>query len=169
MVSRVSDWMSTGIAVLVLGASAYIAYTSKSSLELTQQTQRLILFGQFQQEYTTIATNFPSQLFDPSFRPARGSSDYKRLEDYWIFCYAQWFATNKTNPPILRDLWASYYSELVTNALRTPALRYVLTDMSQTYGAPGGTVHEFYDAMRELSRKAGIPLGAGSTNHTGTR
>jgi hypothetical protein len=91
------NWVSVGISGLALAASAWVAYTSYISLVVGREAQQIALFTQFEQEFTAVAARFPPRIYDPDFRPERGSDDYKRLEDYWIFCYAEWYATNNTN------------------------------------------------------------------------
>jgi hypothetical protein len=151
-------WISAVIAVFALGATAYSAYTSHASLELTRETQQLALFSQFQNEYAAIALHFPAQLLDRNFRPARDSDDYKRLEDYWIFCYAEWYATQRTDPLLYGRLWNEYYANLILNALEIPSLRYVLTDMMTSYGVKRSDMQRFYAELNKLAEDAGEPL-----------
>ena len=93
------------------------------------------------------------------FRPERGSDDYRKLEDYWIFCFAEWYATEKVLPQSRDLLWNRYYAELIGNALATPSLRYVFTDMRQYYGAGSSDWVEFYGAISRLAKAGGHPLG----------
>jgi hypothetical protein len=160
------NWVSVGVSALALAVSACVAYTSYNSLVLNRETQQAALFAQFQQEYTAVAARFPPQIYDPDFRPVRGSDEYKRLEDYWVFCYAEWYATNKTRSAAYHELWNSYYSDLVLNALNTPSLRYVLIDMFHNYGVKRTTLQEFYEALRNLARSEGETLDIDNTSAT---
>ena len=92
------------------------------------------------------------------FRPLPSSGDYKRLEDYWIFAYAEWFATVKNKPFLGTDLWETYYSGLVTDALEIPSLRYVAEDMMRANGDRRKDLTEFFAVLRELASRAGRPL-----------
>jgi hypothetical protein len=156
---RDPNWVSVFVSALALTATVYIAYTSSTSIALDRETQKMALFALFEQEYTGIESRFPSRIYDPDFRPARKSDDYKRLEDYWILCYAEWYATNKTGSAAYHDLWSNYYAGHVVDALDTSSLRYVLIDMFQNYGAKDKNMQQFYEALRGLARNAGVTLG----------
>lgn len=96
------------------------------------------------------------------FRLAVGSDDFRKLEDYGIFCYAEWFETNKGDPASYNDLWVAYYSGLILNAMDVPSLRYTLIIMMQDYGHQE-YMQEFYNDMRGLAAKEGKPLTADAT------
>ncbi len=73
------NWVSVGISGLALAASAWVAYTSYISLVVGREAQQIALFTQFEQEFTAVAARFPPRIYDPDFRPERGSDDYKRV------------------------------------------------------------------------------------------
>ena len=151
-------WISAGVAALALGATAYSAYTSHASLELTRKTQQIALFSQFQTQYTAIASRFPPEVLNIGFHPERNSERYKLLEDYWIFCFAEWYATNKTDPLLYGALWNNYCSVLISNALEVNSLKYVVSDMRKSYGLRRPDMLAFYAVISSLADKAGTPL-----------
>lgn len=160
----ISNAVSGVVAVTGLVATCYLAYISHSSFLLYQRTQQVSLFAQFESEYTAIPSKFPPQMFDRDFRPPRDSVAYKSLEDYWIFAYAEWFATNKFKSDSYKELWDGYYADLIQNALEVPSLRCVLIDMSHSYAAKNKNAQEFYGVLRDMARNAGEPLEAEAPN-----
>jgi hypothetical protein len=146
------------LGLFALIATVVNVLVAHSSYELNQETQQAAIFSQFQQQYNSIAARFPDHLLDPHFRPARGTDDYRRIEDYWIFCYAEWYETQKGQPDLYRELWTNYYSGLIQNALETPSLRYVLISMFENYGVKRQDMREFYSALRDLAANEGEPL-----------
>lgn len=144
--------------MLALGFTTINVYVSYLSYQLGSDIQQSAIFAQFQMQYNMIASRFPAPLLDPTFRPVHGSEDYRRLTDYWIFCYAQWFETEKSRFASHRALWTQYYSGLVLNALEIPSLRYVFLEMQKDYGVNRPEMQEFYRAIGELAAKAGQPL-----------
>src|SRR5690349_2093137 len=80
------------IALLALLASGLTAWTAHDALRFNKSAQaaaqKSLIFAQFQQQYQAVSNQFPAQLHDPAFRPARDSGDYDRLEAYWIFCFS---------------------------------------------------------------------------------
>ena len=143
---------------MALWATSYSAWTAHASLELTQQAQQTALFSDFQQDYTEISARFPERFLEQGFRPPRGSDEYKRLQDFWIFGYAEWFATNKLGPGVFKTLWDNYYAGLMTDALHIPSLRYVLLDMVEGEGSRRDDMHAFLATLTALAAKAGTPL-----------
>jgi len=153
-----SKWISILVAVMaaiITGANAYVTYLSYS---LNTENQKAALFSQFQNEYNSIASRFPDKVLNPDFKPARGSGDYKKLQDYWIFCYAEWYQTKRRGQTTFVDMWDNYYSGLISNALEIPSLRYVIQDMMKFYGLKQGNVRDFYSEMRVLAINNGTPL-----------
>jgi hypothetical protein len=138
------------------------AYSAYNSYNLNKETQgislRNALFAQFQQEYSSIRGRFPARVLDPSFRPEPGSDEYGRLESYWIFCFAEWYATKKLNAGEFGKLWDSYYSPLIENAMDTPSLRYVLINMIKTYPINRDNWREYFIVLDGLAQKSGHPL-----------
>ena len=155
---HISNWLSLVIAMMALSATCYSAWTAHASLELTQRAQQVTLFTDFQEDYTEISARFPERFLEPDFRPPRGSDDYKRLQDYWIFGYAEWFATNRLGPDTFRRLWTDYYAGLMTDALNIPSLRYVLLDMVEGQGSRRDDMRPFLSTLRALAATAGNPL-----------
>ncbi len=155
---HISNWLSLIIGLMALSATSYSAWTSHASLQLTQRAQQVALFTDFQQDYTEISARFPVRFLDYDFRPPRGSDDYKRLQDYWIFGYAEWFATNRLGPDAFKSLWTNYYAGLMTDALNIPSLRYVLLDMVEGQGSRRDDMRAFLSALTALASKAGQPL-----------
>ena len=153
------------MALLALLTTAYSAFTSHQSLLLSQQYEQVSLFNEFQNEYATISGRFPPQLLNPDFRPAPGTEEYERLQAYWIFAYAEWFATNQLGNGVNQSLWTHYYAPLVLNAMEIPSLHYVLTDMQQSYGKRRPTMQQFYRTLQELAREAGEPLQPAALVH----
>lgn len=90
--------------------------------------------------------------------PPRGSPDYKRLQDYWIFCYAEWYQTKRPGQEHFKDMWDDYYAGLIANSLEIPSLRYVIHDMMQYYGLKRDMMRAFYKEIRDLAERNGQPL-----------
>jgi hypothetical protein len=155
-----SSWISIVIAAFALIATSANVYFAHSSYVLNQGTQKAAIFSQFQQQYTAIEGRFPALMQKPDFRPAVGSDDFRKLQDYWIFCYAEWYETNIADPASYNDLWVNYYSDLILNAMDIPSLRYTLVIMMRDYGVNRKYMQEFYSAMRRLAADAGKPLSA---------
>ena len=67
------------IAIISAGFSAYSSITAHQALQSTEQisheTQRQDVFGQFQDQYRAMDERFPKRLHDPNFRPNRGSDE----------------------------------------------------------------------------------------------
>jgi hypothetical protein len=154
------SWVSRNTALLALVVTAANALVAHSSYTLNQGTQKAAIFSQFQQQYTAIEGRFPPQMQQPDFRPPVGSDDFRKLQDYWIFCYAEWYETNIGDPASYNDLWVNYYSDLILNAMDIPSLRYTLAIMMRDYGANRKYMQEFYSALRHLAANAGKPLTA---------
>ena len=155
-------WLSAAIAALALFATITNTYFSYSSFNLNRAAQRdnlkTSVFSQFQQQYSAVNSRFPSKLLDPQFRPERGSDDYYRLEAYWIFCFSEWYATQRINPVAFGDLWDSYYAPLIQNALDIPSLRYALENMITNYPLSRADWREFFLVIAKLARDGGHPL-----------
>ena len=151
------SWVSRNTALLALVVTTMNVYMAHSSYVVLQGTQKAAIFSQFQLQYSAIAARFPAEMLKPDFRPVVGSDDFRKLQDYWIFCYAQWYETNKADPGSYNDLWVNYYSGLVLNAMDIPSLRYTLIIMMQTYGHQQ-YMHEFYNALSNLAANEGKPL-----------
>ena len=96
-------------------------------------------------------------MLKPDFRPVVGSDDFRKLQDYWIFCYAEWYETNKGDPTSYNELWVNYYSGLILNAMDIPSLRYTLIIMMHDYGHQK-YMQEFYIAMHNLAASEGKSL-----------
>jgi hypothetical protein len=154
--------LSTLISLIALIATIVNAHSSYSALQFNQratmETQQAALFAQFQHEYSSVNSRFPAAYLDPKFQPVRGSDDYARLQSYWIFCYSEWYATNKFDPDSFKRLWTDYYSPLVTDGLDIPSLRYVLEDMIKTHLLERGSWDEFLIELSKLARASGKPL-----------
>jgi hypothetical protein len=153
-----TKWVSIGVAMvaaIITGANVYVTYLSYG---LNAENQKAALFSQFQNEYSSIASNFPDKLLDANFKPARGSSDYKKLQDYWIFCYAEWYQTKRTGQGPFLDMWDNYYAGLIANALEIPSLKYVIIDMMNSYGLKQQSVQSFYNEIRNIGSRTGVRL-----------
>jgi hypothetical protein len=154
--------LSLAISALALMASGLSAWTANKSLDFNRQasfdTQRAQLFWQFQNQYNQVAARFPPQLLDKSFAPADGSDDYARLEAYWLFCFAEWYATHRVNADAFGDLWQGYYVPLIADGLEIPALRYVLEDIITTNKLERGDWDNFLAEMARIARDNGMPL-----------
>lgn len=153
-----SKWVAIGVAVLaaiIAGGNSYVTYLSYN---LNSENQKAALFSQFQSEYSGIASRFPPRLLEPNFTPPRGSPEYKRLQDYWIFCYAEWYQTKRPGQKSFSDMWDSYYAGLISNSLEIPSLRYVIQDMMKYYGLKRATMRDFYGEIRALAEQNGQPI-----------
>ncbi len=163
------DWVAIFVSALALIATSINAYSAYSSFELNRETQRAQLnisreaqrtaiFAQFQQQYTFVFARFPAKFLNPNFRPKRGTDAYARLEAYWLFCFSEWYATNRLAPDAYADLWDTYYTPLIMNGVSIPSLHYVLEDMISDYPLERGDYRNFFKALANLARKAGNPL-----------
>ena len=158
---RVAD-VSLAVSVLALLASGLTAWTARDALRFNKQSQadaqKTAIFAQSQQQYLTINTQFPAQLTDANFRPPRSSGDYDRLEAYWLFCFSEWYATQRVNPELFGDLWSDYYAPLIADALDVPSLRYVLQDMIVSRPVDRGEWGPFFAEIGRIARDDGNPL-----------
>jgi hypothetical protein len=158
---RVAD-ISLIISILAFLASALSAWTAHDALRFnkTAQTaaQKSQIFAQFQQQYLAVSSQFPPQLNDPNFRPARDSGDYDRLEAYWIFCFSEWYATQRINPDVFGDLWTEYYAPLIADGIDIPSLHYVLEDTVATHSLNHGEWGPFLQEIARIARDDGHPL-----------
>ncbi|HWJ59391.1 MAG TPA: hypothetical protein VNR68_07150 [Sphingomicrobium sp.] len=163
--ARRADWLSLlslSISALALMASGLSAWTATKALDFNRRassdTQRSTLFWQFQNQYSAVASRFPPQMLDPAFRPADGSDEYARLEAYWFFCFAQWYATHRVNPENFGELWDGYYVPLIADGLETPSLRYVMESMIMSNKMAKGDFNNFLVEMGRIARESGQPL-----------
>jgi hypothetical protein len=150
------------IALLALLASGLTAWTAHDALRFNKSAQaaaqKSLIFAQFQQQYQAVSNQFPAQLHDPAFRPARDSGDYDRLEAYWIFCFSEWYATQRVNPEVFGDLWPEYYAPLIADGLEIPSLHYVLEDTVATHSLDHGEWGPFLQEIARIAREDGHPL-----------
>lgn len=158
------DWVAIGVSALAMLATSINAYWAYNSFKLNSETQhsqltiaaeaqKTAMFAQFQQQYTFVVSRFPSRFLDPTFQPKQGSDDYARLEAYWLFCYSEWYATNRLAPDAYRDLWKTYYTPHIMNALSIHSLRYVLEDMIMRYSLKRGDYRAFFDSLADIARQ----------------
>jgi hypothetical protein len=148
------------ISGLALAATVVNALSSYRTLSISRQSEEAQIFLQFQEDYNAVAARFPTRLADPDFRPAPGSGEFRQLQEYWIFCFAEFYATHDLNRGAYTELWTRYYATLAENALDIPSLRYVLVDMMHGGEARRGAWPAFYDALSNLALGAGKPLPA---------
>ena len=143
--------------------SAFVAADSfnvnKEAYQLNQDNLKTTVFLQLQQHYNAVAASLPEQMFEPDFRPEPGSADYKKILNYLLVCYAEWYETNKMSNGAFVGLWSDYYSDLIQNALvQFPSVRHVLEDMMLSYGTNDPNIQEFYLTMRMLAEQGRQPL-----------
>lgn len=154
--------LSILIAALALLASGFSAWTARSTLifahKANVETQRMNLFIQFQSHFYDVAEHFPKDLLEPGFRPAPGSSQYARLEAFWLFLYSEWYATHRVDPYAFRDLWSSYYAPQIGDALAVPSLRYVFENMTASRKLSGAEWTQFVQEVDAIAQKSGDPL-----------
>lgn len=167
--SRQADSLSKfsiALSALALLASTASAWTANRSLAFAQkaneQTQRTNLFLQFQSQYYTVTDQFPPRLLEPSFRPVAGSSEYARLEAFWLFSYSVWFASHKVDSQVFEDMWYGYYVPLVGDGLAIPSLHYVLENSLKTGKQSRGSWNEFLKEVARVGRETGHPLSPAS-------
>ena len=129
-----------------------------SNFGVNSDTQKAALFSQFQQQYSAVRLAFPADPNNPMFKPAPETDDYDRLEAYWLFCFAEWYATNRLSPAAYSTLWKEYYSPLIMNALDTPSLRYALETMLVRFPHNRGDYRAFFMEIADLARTSGNPL-----------
>ena len=154
--------LSLAVSVFAFLASGLSAWTAQEALRFNKQAQaaaqRSAIFTQFQQQYLAISSNFPPQLTQRDFRPPRDSGDYDRLEAYWLFCFSEWYATQRVNHGVFGELWSDYYRPLIADGLDIPSLRYVLEDMLNTRPLNRGQWGVFFAEIARLAREYGRPL-----------
>ena len=146
------------ISTVALAATVTSAWSSYNALSVSRRAQNANIFLQFQQDYVLVASRFPDRMRDPTFRPPRASDDYRRLEEYWIFCFAEWYATHDLGNGAYDDLWLGYYAALAQGALDIPSLRYVLNDMRSRQVDYSGAFPEFFRELVRLSKGTKNPL-----------
>ncbi len=147
------------IAAIVSAAGAFISFQAmKSSERISMQAQRASVFAQFQEHYNAVSSRFPPRFLDPAFKPKAGTDEYARLEAYWFFCFSEWYATHKTNPEAIGDLWEGYYTPLIADALEIASLRYVLEHRIKTRGRGQNLWTEYLRALGKIARDSGRPL-----------
>ena len=146
------------ISAIALAATVTSAWSSYNALAVSRREQTANIFLQFQQDYNVVASRFPGRLRDPAFRPERASDDYRRLEEYWIFCFAEWYATHDLGSGAYGNLWFGYYAALAQGALDIPSLRYVLNDMRLRHNDYRGAFPEFFRELVRLAKETGRPL-----------
>ena len=76
------SWVSRNTALLALIVTTMNVYMAHSSYKVLQGTQKAAIFSQFQLQYNAIAARFPAEMLKPDFRPAPGSDDFRKLQDY---------------------------------------------------------------------------------------
>jgi hypothetical protein len=166
---EVKDRAALIVAILAFVATSINAGVAYKSFKLNNETQhaalhaslanqRAVLFSNFQQQYSTIAAGFPPGVYDPTFRPKPRSEEYAKLWRYWLFCFSEWYVTNRLDREAYKSLWDSYYSPLVTSALRIPSLRYVLESMILSQDLHRGEYRGFFQTLSKLARESDQPL-----------
>jgi type II secretory pathway pseudopilin PulG len=154
--------LSLAISIFAFLASGATAWTAQESLRFNKQTQadaqKATIFAQFQQQYLSINSQFPPQLTQADYRPPRDSGEYDRLEAYWLFCFSEWYATQRVNHDLFGDLWSDYYAPLIADGLDIPSLRYVLEDMLNTRPLDRGEWGAFFAEIARIAREDGKPL-----------
>jgi len=147
------------IATAALAVSIISAYLSLSALQVNKKAARAQLFSNFQQQYGVIASQFPANIFDPSWHPPVGSEDWWKLKRYWDLCYVEWYATQKLHPELYGSLWKTFYAEVIGDALDYPSLRGVLIELMQRQQrdkAPHKNL--FYEELRARANEKGLSL-----------
>ncbi len=155
-----AEFLAAVISAIALAATVTSAWSSYNALNVSRRAQMSEIFLQFQADYNAVASRFPDRMRDPSFRPARASDEYRRLEEYWIFCFAEWYATHDLGSGAYGNLWLGYYAALAQGALAIPSLRYVLNDMRTRTNDYRGAFPEFFRELARLAQEAGNPLPA---------
>lgn len=154
--------LSLIVSILAFCASGLTAWTAQEALHFNKRTQadaqKSAIFAQFQQQYLVINSNFPPQLTQADFRPPRDSGEYDRLEAYWLFCFSEWYATQRVNRELFGDLWEDYYAPLIADGLDIPSLRYALEDMVSTHPLNRGEWGPFFAEIARIARNDGQPL-----------
>lgn len=161
--SRNAPLIISSLAMVGTMINAFVAANSfninREAYQLNQENLKTTVFLQLQQHYNSAADNLPERMMASDFMPEPASADYKKITDYWLVCYAEWFQTNKASNGAFAGLWTQYYAGLIQNALvRFPSARRVLQDLIQSYGANNPDIQEFYSAMRMLAEQDGKPL-----------
>ena len=139
------------IAILSLLVAGIAFFTERQVLGETERAEQQTRLLQFQQQYEAIRSAFPEGYADQNFRPKVGSSDFARLDAYWIFCFSEWSAT-KDSDRAGPGNWA-YYAQLIANGLHNPPLRYVLEiRILTTHGPVSPDWAAFYRELAHLAR-----------------
>jgi len=154
------------VAVVISVVTAFFAWGAlntdrealHSNAKAALDAERTTLFLQFEDQYYAIAGRFPKQLHDPTFQPAPQTDDYARLQAYWIFCFSEWYATQRVNPSAFGDLWVKYYEPLIATGLKIQSLRYVLEDNVRTHGVGSGDWTVFLRTLEGIASAHGQPL-----------
>lgn len=147
------------IATAALVVSGLSTYSSLTALQVNKKAARAQLFSNFQQQYAGVASQFPSKLSDPNWRPERDSEDWWKLKRYWDLCYVEWYATQRLHPELYGPLWDTFYSHVIGDALDYRSLRGVLVDLMQLQQrdkAPDK--NDFYDFLRARAKEKGLSL-----------
>ncbi len=170
-ISRNAPLIISTLAMIGTLINAFVAANSfninREAYQLNQENLKTTVFLQLQQHYNSAAENLPERMMESDFMPEPGSADYKKVTNYWLVCYAEWFQTNKASNGDFVSLWTQYYAGLIQNALtQFPSARRVLEDLIQSYGANNPDMQEFYSVMRTLAERGGKPLAptAGKAN-----
>jgi hypothetical protein len=153
-----AEFFAAVISAIALAATVVSAWASYNALQVSRREQTANIFLQFQQDYNLVSARFPARLRDPDFRPARASDDYRRLEEYWIFSFAEWYATHDLGGGVYGNLWLGYYAALAQGALDIPALRYVLNDMRSRHGDYNGAFPAYFQELVRISQQTSDPL-----------
>lgn len=161
--SRNAPLIISSLAMIGTLINAFVAAHSfninREAYQLNRENLKTTVFLQLQQHYNSAADNLPDKIMQIDFTPEPGSADYKKMNDYWLVCYAEWYQTNKASNGAFVSLWTNYFAGLIKNALiRFPSARRVLQDLIQSYGMNNPDVQEFYLTMRMLAEQGGKPL-----------
>ncbi|MDI9849892.1 hypothetical protein QM467_17760 [Rhodoblastus sp. 17X3] len=162
--SRNAPLIISSLAMIGTMINAFVGANSfnvnKEAYQLNQDNLKTTVFLQLQQHYNAVAASLPEKMFEPDFRPEPGSADYRKILNYLLVCYAEWYETNKMSNGAYVGLWSNYYSGLIQNALvQFPSVRHVLEDMMLSYGTNDPNIQEFYLTMRILAEQGGKRLG----------
>lgn len=166
--NRMSDCsygrISLAVSVLALCVSLVLAYSSYSSYQIKQKTAQADLFSKFQQQYTVVSAEFPDRVFEPNFAPAPYSEDWLKIRRYWEHSYKEWYTTQVLHPELYGELWDSFYSEVIGDALKVSSIRHVFLEMANAEFHNNGFKEDFYRAIMALAKKRGVSLESTTAN-----
>ena len=156
--------IAIAIASLVcsLMCSVVALYYTGSTAKRAKQEADMTMLNLLQSNYEAIRARMDMQYRINTWRPdPKDLSVWIPLEEYWFFCFREWWLTKGSASKRFSSLWDDYIVQAVKAGLSHAPLRFVLCSMRAS-----GTFNDSYaeEFIEELIKLNGADLCDGFDN-----